>query len=178
MNRRASLAFKVKRSNDVFGADAFTTTKETVHGLLILNGEELIIQSRKALRTDVFGGMEMKSEEKMDPVREVVIPLTGVAGSLVKGRWWTWPGPRLVLRAADLRAFEEVVGEEGISLGHPGELVLPVRRRDLLSAEEFAAELALALAEMMTYPGQRLPAAPPPDRLPSPSDGRYGSGGR
>jgi hypothetical protein len=63
----------------------------------------------------------------------------------VRRRWWD--GDRLVLTAADLRAFEVVSGEAGLRLGHPAELVVKLRRRDRLAAEEFAAELALALAE-------------------------------
>jgi hypothetical protein len=40
-----------------------------------------------------------------------------------------------------------VAGEGGLRLKHPAELVLRVRRSDRLLAEEFAAELTLAVAE-------------------------------
>jgi hypothetical protein len=69
----------------------------------------------------------------------------------------------LVLRAADLGAFEEVTGAGGLALAHPSELVLRLRRADHLTAEEFAAELALALAER-TLPG----GDGDPPALPSP----------
>ena len=166
MARQAALPFMVKRKRDVFGADSYTSTRETVHGLLLLQGDRLVIQSRMARKTDTFG-TEMRSDEEMEPVREAVIPLAGVTGSSVRGRWWSWPGPRLIIRAADLRAFESVVGDGGPSLGHPGELVLPVRRNDLLTAHEFSAELALAIAEQTAYGSPRL-SEPGPEVLPRP----------
>jgi hypothetical protein len=49
--------------------------------------------------------------------------------------------------AADLRAFEPVVGKGGLRLDHPAELVLRLRLRDRIAAQEFAADLELALAE-------------------------------
>jgi hypothetical protein len=59
-------------------------------------------------------------------------------------------------------------------LEHPAELVLGIRRRDRLQAMEFAAELALALAERSS--DRRLGAAEPsPERRlgePDPSSDR------
>ena len=87
--------------------------------------------------------------KRLEAVRQVVIPLEAVAGAGVRRRWWRlWSGPRLVLRAADLQAFEAVTGEGGLRLAHPAELVLRLRRSDRLVAEEFSAELALAVAEL------------------------------
>jgi hypothetical protein len=63
-------------------------------------------------------------------------------------RWLLGFGARLVLQAADLRAFDVLAGPEGLKLDHPAELVLRLRRKDLLTAEEFAAELALAVAQL------------------------------
>ena len=42
--------------------------------------------------------------------------------------------------------FEGLAGKDGLSLDHPAELVLRLRRSDRLAAEEFGAELALAVA--------------------------------
>jgi hypothetical protein len=53
----------------------------------------------------------------------------------------------MVLTATNLTAFEEVAGHSGLQLDHPAELVLRLRRSDRLAAEEFSAELALAIAE-------------------------------
>jgi hypothetical protein len=142
-----------------------TSTKETVYGLLRLDGDRLFIQWRIARTTDRMGG-EIRSDQELEEVREVSIPLEGVAGAAVRRRWWEWPSPpRLVLTAADLRAFEDVTSEGGMTLQHPAELVLRLRRRDRLAAEEFTAELSLAVAELaagapptLGHPGSPLDA--------------------
>lgn len=125
-----------------------TTTTEKVHGLLRLDDRSLMIQWRLARKTE-FLGMEIRSDEEMEAVREVEVPLSQVSGALVRRGWREWfTGPRIVVTASDLRAFQEVAGEEGLRLAHPAELVLKVGRRDRLAAEEFAAELTLAVAEL------------------------------
>jgi hypothetical protein len=94
-----------------------------------------------------------------------------VAGATVRRRWWLPRNPQFVLRAADLRAFEEVAGEGGLRLDHPAELVLGLRRSDLLVAEEFAAELTLAVAERALAEeedAEELPPSGPPARLEPP----------
>jgi hypothetical protein len=147
MPRSAALPFKLKRSQDVLGAGSVTTTTETVHGLLRLDGDRLVIQWRLARRTE-FIGKEIRTDREVEAVQEVVVPLDGVAGaSLRRSSLGFLRAPRLVLTAADLQAFEAVAGEGGLRLKHPAELVLRVRRSDRLLAEEFAAELTLAVAE-------------------------------
>jgi hypothetical protein len=158
MPRSATLPFVIKRGSDVFSGGGMTTTRETVHGLLRLEDDRLTIQWRVGRKTEHLGSTEMRTDEEVEPVRELVVPLEGVAGAMVRRRWWDWLlGPRLVLRAADLSAFEGMAGRAGLSLDHPAELVLRLRRSDRLAAEEFSAELALALAERQ-LPG---PAATP-----------------
>jgi hypothetical protein len=148
MARSAALPFTLRRSHDVIGMAGYTSTKETVYGLLRVDGERLFIQWRTARETDRYGD-EIRSDKELEEVREVSIPLEGVAGASVRRRWWEWPSPpRLVLTAADLRAFEAVTSEGGMTLQHPAELVLRLRRRDRLAAEEFTAELSLAVAEL------------------------------
>ena len=147
MPHSAALPFILKRGDDVFDDEGMTMTRETVHGLLRLDGERLVIQWRVARRTDHLG-TEMRTDKEVEPVREIVVPIESVAGSFVRHRWWHWlTGPRLVLTASDLRAFEAVAGAEGLKLSHPAELVLRLRRGDRLAGEEFSAELALAVAE-------------------------------
>lgn len=148
MSHSAALPFTLVRGDDVLSGEGYTATWETVHGLLRLEADELLIQWRVARETSHMG-VEMRSDTELEPVREVAIPLRGVAGAVVRRRWWEWfKAPRLVLTAADLRAFEGVTGEQGLRLSHPAELVLPLRRSDRLAAEEFSAELALAVAEL------------------------------
>lgn len=147
MSHSAALPFRFRRKQDVMGMMEITSTTETVDGLLRLDGERLVIQWRLTRATERVG-MQIRTDRELEPVREVVIPLSALAGARVRRLWWRWPpGPHLVLTAADLRAFEEVAGEEGLGLDHPAELVLYLRRSDRLQGEEFAAELELAVAE-------------------------------
>ena len=161
MTHSAALPFNLRRSRDVLGAAEMTTTTERVHGLLRLEDDRLIIQWRLTRQTQTLGS-EIRTDEEMEPVQEVVLPLRVVAGAKVRRPWWLFgTGLRLALTAADLQAFEEVAGEGGLKLAHPAELVFRLRRRDALAAEEFTAELALAKAEM-SLGGSR-------ERLPDPS---------
>jgi hypothetical protein len=145
--RSAALPFTLKRSRDVLGAGSITSTTETIHGLLRLDGNRVLIQWRLGRRTEHIGG-EIRTDQEFEAVREVVVPLEAVAGAVVRRRWWeVFRAPRLVLTGADLQAFEEVAGEEGLRLEHPAELVVKLRRSHRMLAEEFAAELVLAVAE-------------------------------
>ena len=145
----AAVPFFLKRSEDVYSLSTVTSTTETVHGLLRLEGDRLVVQWRLARHTEKVGATEMTSDREYEEVREVVVPLASVAGARVRHRPWAfWEGPRLVLQAADLRAFDAVAGTEGLRLDHPAELVLRLRRKDTLVAEEFSAEVALALAQL------------------------------
>ena len=145
MPHSAAVPFLLQRRHDVVGV-AITTTRETVHGLLRLDGDKLYVQWRVARAIDHVG-MTIRSDKQVEPVREVVIPLTAIAGAVVKWNWRWPPGPCLVLTAADLRAFEEVAGAAGLSLDHPAELQLRLRRSDRALGVEFAGELELAIAE-------------------------------
>lgn len=148
MPHSAALPFTLKRSREVLGAASMTTTKETVHGLLHLDGARLVIQWRLGRKTQYLGE-EIRTDEEFEGVRQVVVPLESVAGALVRRRWWqVFSGPRLILTATDLQAFEEVAGEGGLRLAHPAELVLRLRRSDRLAGEEFSAEVVLAVAEL------------------------------
>lgn len=159
MPRSATLPFTLRRSSDVYTSAEYTSTTETVHGLLHLEGERLVIQWRVARKVDRMGRASVRSDEEVEEVREVVVPLAGLAGAVVRERWWErWRGPRLVLTAADLRAFEGFTGPEGLRLAHPAQLVLRLRPTDRLAAAEFAAELELAVADRI--PGPVRPSLP------------------
>ena len=145
MPHSAAVPFLLQRTNQVVGL-SITTTRETVHGLLRLDGERLHVQWRIAKSTEHVG-MVIRSDKEVGPVREVVIPLSAIAGATVQQRWRWPPGLYLVLTAADLRAFEEVAGAAGLNLDHPAELVLRLRRSDRALGTEFAGDLELALAE-------------------------------
>jgi len=146
MAHSAALPFVLTRSDDRIAGREITSTHETVHGLLRLDGDRVHVQWRVARSTDRVG-REIRTDREVEPVREAVIPLSAIAGATVRWRWRWPPGPYLVLTAADLRAFEEVAGATGLNLNHPAELALPLRRADRSLGGEFAGELELALAE-------------------------------
>ena len=150
MTTVSAVPFTFKRSSDLYTeSGAYESTTETAHGLVRLERDRLVIQWRLEVRTEAMKGAGYETREQIEPVKEIVIPLDKVAGATVpEGRWWKLVGPRLVITAADLLAFEEIAGQQGLKLKHPSKLVLRVKRSDRLIAEEFAAELALALARL------------------------------
>ncbi len=159
MSSSSALPFQLKRTSQAFAGQEYRFTTERVDGLLRLDGENLVIQWRVARETQRYGP-EMRTDQDLDPVREAIIPLATLASAEVRarGRWLL--APRIVLTAADLRAFEEVAGATGLRLDHPATLVLAIRRSDALAAREFAADVSLALAERALHgaeSGERLP---------------------
>jgi hypothetical protein len=164
MPHSAALPFVLHRSHDEIGKGEITSTQETVHGLLRLDGDRVHVQWRVARETDRVG-KQIRTDREVDPVREVVLPLGAIAGAAVRWRWGWPPGPYLVLTAADLRAFEDVAGAAGLSLDHPAELALRLRRADRDLATEFAGDLELAVAEraLAAAEAKQLPDAGTPD---------------
>ena len=160
MTHRGALPFFLKRSEDVIAAGNITSTAETVHGLLRLEGDRLVVQWRIARSTDLIGA-EIRTDREVTPVREVVIPLAALAGGRMRAGWWPWSSGRVVLTASDLRAFEQVAGESGLRLDHPAEMSFRVRRGDLMAAREFLSEVELALAERALQSAQGIEQLPP-----------------
>jgi hypothetical protein len=148
MPHSAVLPFVLRRSNDVIAQAGIKSTQETVHGLLVLQGECVVIQWRVDRQIDRIGP-EIRSDHEADPVREVVVPISGLASARMRSTWWQLFGKNrhLVLSASDLRTFEPLAGPGGLTLSHPGELILGIRIADRRAAREFASELDLALAE-------------------------------
>lgn len=144
-NRFSALPFTMRRSTDVISGPEITTTDETVHGVLRLAGDQLIIQARLT-RSVSRVGSTIKTDSEIDPVLELSIPVVSLASASVRSSWWR-RRLRLSLVAADLRAFETLAGQTGLKLEHPAELVVNVRRQDHADALEFASELELAIAE-------------------------------
>ncbi|HEX7022803.1 MAG TPA: hypothetical protein VF171_08085 [Trueperaceae bacterium] len=147
MPRSAALPFFLRRSDDVIGGEGITSTAETIHGLLRLDQDRLVIQWRLARKIDRVGA-EIRSDHEIEPICEVILPLSGLAAATVRRSLWPWArASRLVLTAANLRAFEALVGQGGLRLDHPAEVVLRIRPGDLEAARDFSADVELALAE-------------------------------
>lgn len=144
-SRFAALPFTLSRSTDVITGPEITTTDETVHGVMRLEGDRLVMQWRLT-RTTSRVGKTIDSKSSIDPVAEFSLPLSSLASATVKASWWR-RHVRLSLIASDLRAFESIAGQGGLKLEHPAELVVNVRRGDLAAAQDFAGELELAIAE-------------------------------
>jgi hypothetical protein len=159
----AALPFVLRREHGVVSVREVTATREELHGLLRLDAERLVIQWR-ATREISRVGREIRTDRVLAPIREVSLPLSGLAGARIRRVWrkWWW-GEVVVLTAADLRAFDVLTDEEGVPglvLEHPAELVLELRRSDSRQAREFVSELTLALAEEAFRAAEREPAAP------------------
>ena len=158
----AAVPFTLKRSSDLWDAKGgYESRTETAHGLVRLEADRLVVQWRLAVQTEVYGET-YETREEIEPVKEIVIPLDKVAGAVVPvRRWWNVTGPKLVVAASDLLAFEKIAGQQGLKLKHPAKLVLRIKRADQLIAEEFAAELALAVARLPEGAAHRDSALPP-----------------
>jgi hypothetical protein len=147
MTHHAALPFTLRRSKDVIAGREMTSTHETVHGLLRLDGERVVIQWRTSRAIDRVGS-EIRTDREVEPVRELSLPLSALAGAEVRWSWLPWPpGRYLVLTGADLRAFEELAGKEGLQLKHPAQFEIRIGTDSRFAALEFASELELALAD-------------------------------
>ncbi|MDE2720156.1 MAG: hypothetical protein F4X22_13095 [Gemmatimonadales bacterium] len=160
--RFSAVPFTLKRSSDLWDAHGgYESTTETAHGLVRLEADQLVIQWRIAVQTEKMGDT-WETSETIEPVKEIVIPLAKVAGAAVPPRrWWHIRGPRLVIAASDLLAFEKIAGEQGLKLKHPAKMVLRIKRPDRLLAEEFAAELSLAMVRLPADPAENEQLASP-----------------
>ena len=142
-----ALPFTLRRSNGVVSGKEITSTVETIHGLLRVDGDSLVLQWRVQRQTDRVGA-EIRSDRELDPVRETAVPVASVSGAVVRlPRWRRGRAGRLVLTAADLRAFEGLSGPGGLELAHPAELVLNLRKEDRDAARELATQIELAIAD-------------------------------
>jgi hypothetical protein len=147
MSQSTAFPFELRSGTDTFELAEITSTTETVHGLLRMEGDRLVIQWRRSRSTEVVG-LEIRTDKEHEPVREESLPLAALAGAAVRWRLFRWPpGRYLVLTAADLRAFDAVAGASGPRLDHPAELATPIRRAARAAALEFSSELNLTLAE-------------------------------
>ena len=161
MTRSAALPFTVTRGTDVVSGFNVSTTVERTHGLLRVDGGQLVVQWRMTRSTEKVGS-EIRTDEEVGEVREASVSLTAIASCVVRHPWPQWfRKPRLDLTAADLRAFESLVGAGGFERRHPALLTLTLQRSDRLAADEFAADLALAIAERQLQPPRGVTAAFP-----------------
>jgi hypothetical protein len=142
---RAALPFELSRSNQVIGAE-YRMITETIRGLIVLHDGQIAVQWRRERQTERYGA-EVRSDRELEAVRATVVPLGALATVRVERRRWR-RSMDLVITASDLAAFDALAGQEGLQLAHPGELRLPVAPSARGQADEFASELALAIAQL------------------------------
>ena len=143
----AAVPFSLRRSHEVVAGLEVTSTTETIDGLLRLEPTQLVIQWRIHRATDLVG-MEIRTDQEVEPVQETSIALAGLSGAEVTGTWWAFGRrPRLILRAADLKAFEPLAGPMGLALTHPARLEVRIQPNDADAARGFAADLGLAIGD-------------------------------
>jgi hypothetical protein len=151
-----AVPFVIRRDHSVIRGPEITATREESHGLLRLEGQRLVAQWSTVRETSRVGSV-IRVDKDLGPVRDVSLPLAGLAGARVRWRPFPWP-PRwqLVLQAADLQAFRSLADEAGLPLNHPAELVLDLRGTDRQLARGFATELDLALADAALEAAERV----------------------
>lgn len=147
-----ALPFVLHREHGVVSGREVTSTRDHLHGLLYLNGEQLVIQWRTSREISRVG-QEIRTDHELSQVREVVLPLSALADADIRRVWrrW-WFGEAIVLTAADLSAFDMMSGDgdhPGILFEHPAEVVLEVRREDRNRLRAFVSELRLAISEQI-----------------------------
>jgi hypothetical protein len=150
MLHTAALPFVLHREHGIISGREVTSTRDELHGLLYLDGEQLVFQWRTSREISRVGH-EIRTDRELGTVREVALPLSALAGASVRRVWrgW-WFAEALVLTAADLKAFDALTGEgemPGLVLEHPAEIVLDVRRTDRILVREFVSKLRLAISE-------------------------------
>ena len=82
MLHSASLPFVIRREHGVVGTHEITSTREELHGLLRLDGDRLLIQWRSTREVSRVG-REIRTDRDLAPIRDVALPLTGIALSLI-----------------------------------------------------------------------------------------------
>jgi hypothetical protein len=164
MSRPSAVPFVLRRSHAVVRGREVRETREVSHGLLRIEPARVVAQWRTT-RVISQAGSEVRTDRELDAVQEVVLPLAGLAGAQVRWTLRRWPpGWQLVLRAADLQTFAAFAGAAALPLAHPAELVLELRAADRSVAREFAADLALALADLALHTAEAPEGLPPAAR--------------
>ncbi|HYW31555.1 MAG TPA: hypothetical protein VE869_08620 [Gemmatimonas sp.] len=160
--RVATLPFELTSNHQVIGAGTFTRTEERRHGVLRLERDTLVVQWRVEREVRQYGP-ETRTDVERDGLRDVAVPvrMLGDVRVSTRGRLW-WRRWELVVTARDLVAFDGLVGADGFVFDHPATLVLPVQTSNIELAQEFASEVALAVAELAMADAVAASALPVP----------------
>jgi hypothetical protein len=134
-----TIPFRLSRGSTDPATFAYTVTE--VNGLVGLEEDGLALQYREKVTQTAMSVRATESE-----VRTAHIPLAALRRAGLRGRWF---GVRLVLAAADLRAFEPFRAW----LTANGELALTIPRAERAAAADLASSIELALSTRLLSHG-------------------------
>jgi hypothetical protein len=125
-------------------AATWSTTVTIVSGLAWLEEDALVLQYRvhETVTGAATSNVPVTTESE---VREHRVPIAALRSARVAGGWW-WP--RIILAAADLRAFDGFP----VPRGAGEELSLRISLAHRADAADLASSLELALANRLYLP--------------------------
>jgi len=143
MTRSPAVPFKHRRSKSVMAAD-WSRMVTRVAGLAWLEDDDLVLQYRvsETVTSGATSNLPVTTESEVGEHR---VPLAALRSARVAGGWW-WP--RIVLAAADLRAFDGFP----VPRGAGEELSLRISLAHRSDAADLASTLELALANRLYLP--------------------------
>ena len=143
MSLSPAVPFTHWRMENSGGASGWSQTTTRVSGLVRLEDDGVVLQYRVSESVTRPGSMGPETSES--EVREHRVPLAALRSARVAGGWW-WP--RLVLAAADLRAFDgfPVPRKSGEALS------LRIALAHRADAADLASSVELALANRLYLP--------------------------
>lgn len=150
-----ALPFVQQRLHQDYSGPDYTTTSETVHGIIRLDGDVLRLQWRISREINKFNkyGAGHSSDSQQEAIREIEIPLEKLSGARIKRIWYRVPPKEvLLITTSDLQTFSKFTIEDkvpGLASDHPAELVLEIRRSDRKRWHVFCSALRFAISEQM-----------------------------
>ena len=142
-----ALPFTLRRSNGVISGKEITSTVETIHGLLRVDGDSLVLQWRVQRQTDRVGSRDPQRSRARsrarghDPHRLRVRRRRPLAPVAFRPRPLSGPDRG---RSSRLRGIDR---PRRPRVAHPAQLVLDVRKQDNDAARELATQVELAIGD-------------------------------
>jgi len=144
------LAFRLRRDRTLAAPGDITAIREIVHGTIQLAAGRVTLRWWIDRVTDRFGRDIRTAEREAPSPNEATIAIGDLARvDLRRDAWWRRPrGARLVLEAADPRAFAALVGPNGLLNADAVTLALGIGPRDRDAGRELAADLGIAIGDL------------------------------
>lgn len=150
MHAVRSLPFVFSRLTNTMETNNVVYTRENVQGLLRIEGKQLHVQWRMTRSVDHYG-VQVSSDSEQYPLREHAIPISKLSEVRVRRSMFQIPFRRvLIIVSSDMQAFDPLTGDgdlPGLTLAHPAELKIQVRRQDYKLMDDFASHLKAVISE-------------------------------